>query len=183
MGLLAKWVRGVRAAESSGRPGRDRPGLTEWGGGVDWSSGVRAWRPAPSSETRCGVGRILWVSLLAILRATLARLPTILPMFRAKAFCISVIFAAVVPETSRLACPVINAIASKSASFSSGLVGLSIHSLLEGSLLGHPTETANGNTWPLLLGIILHCSVIIQVRLGRHVQKLSTVFSTKNLKK
>lgn len=36
------------------------------------------------------------------------------------------------------------------------LVGLSVHSLLEGSLLGHPTETANGSTWPLLLGIILH---------------------------
>lgn len=36
------------------------------------------------------------------------------------------------------------------------LVGLSIHSLLEGSLLGHPTETANGSSWPLLLGIILH---------------------------
>lgn len=36
------------------------------------------------------------------------------------------------------------------------LIGLSIHSLLEGSLLGHPTETSNGSTWPLLLGIVLH---------------------------
>lgn len=36
------------------------------------------------------------------------------------------------------------------------LVGLSVHSLLEGTLLGHPTETANNNTWPLLLGIVLH---------------------------
>lgn len=36
------------------------------------------------------------------------------------------------------------------------LVGLSIHSLLEGSLLGHPTETATSSTIPLLLGIVLH---------------------------
>ena len=36
------------------------------------------------------------------------------------------------------------------------LVGLTIHSLLEGSLLGHPTETSNNSTWPLLLGIVLH---------------------------
>ena len=36
------------------------------------------------------------------------------------------------------------------------LVGLSIHSFLEGSLLGHPTEIASGNTWPLLIGIVLH---------------------------
>lgn len=36
------------------------------------------------------------------------------------------------------------------------LVGLSIHSLLEGSLLGHPTETASSSTIPLLLGIVLH---------------------------
>ena len=36
------------------------------------------------------------------------------------------------------------------------LVGLSIHSLLEGSLLGHPTETANSSTFPLLMGIVLH---------------------------
>ena len=36
------------------------------------------------------------------------------------------------------------------------LVGLSVHSLLEGSLLGHPHEIASGKTWPLLLGIVLH---------------------------
>jgi zinc transporter ZupT len=36
------------------------------------------------------------------------------------------------------------------------LVGLSIHSLLEGSLLGHPHEIASGKTWPLLIGIVLH---------------------------
>jgi zinc and cadmium transporter len=36
------------------------------------------------------------------------------------------------------------------------LVGLSIHSFLEGSLLGHPTEIASGKTWPLLIGIVLH---------------------------
>ena len=36
------------------------------------------------------------------------------------------------------------------------ILGLSIHSFLEGSLLGHPTETANESTWPLLLGILLH---------------------------
>ena len=36
------------------------------------------------------------------------------------------------------------------------LVGLSIHSLLEGSLLGHPTETASSSTVPLLLGIVFH---------------------------
>ena len=36
------------------------------------------------------------------------------------------------------------------------LVGLSIHSLLEGSLLGHPTETASNGSLPLLLGITLH---------------------------
>ena len=36
------------------------------------------------------------------------------------------------------------------------LVGLSIHSLLEGSLLGHPTVTASSSTVPLLLGIVLH---------------------------
>lgn len=36
------------------------------------------------------------------------------------------------------------------------LLGLTIHSFLEGSLLGHPTETAGGNSWPLLLGIVLH---------------------------
>ena len=36
------------------------------------------------------------------------------------------------------------------------LVGLSIHSLLEGTLLGHPTETSSSSTVPLLLGIVLH---------------------------
>ena len=36
------------------------------------------------------------------------------------------------------------------------LVGLSIHSILEGSLLGHPTVTASSSTMPLLLGIVLH---------------------------
>ena len=36
------------------------------------------------------------------------------------------------------------------------LFGLTIHSLLEGSLLGHPTEIASGNTWPLLMGIVFH---------------------------
>ena len=36
------------------------------------------------------------------------------------------------------------------------LVGLSIHSLLEGSLLGHPTETASSSSLPLLMGIVLH---------------------------
>lgn len=36
------------------------------------------------------------------------------------------------------------------------LVGLSIHSFLEGSLLGHPAETANDSTFPLLMGIVLH---------------------------
>jgi zinc transporter ZupT len=36
------------------------------------------------------------------------------------------------------------------------LVGLSIHSLLEGSLLGHPTVTASSSTIPLLMGIVLH---------------------------
>ena len=36
------------------------------------------------------------------------------------------------------------------------LVGLSIHSLLEGSLLGHPTETATSSTFPLLTAIVLH---------------------------
>ena len=36
------------------------------------------------------------------------------------------------------------------------LVGLSIHSILEGSLLGHPTVTASSSTTPLLLGIVLH---------------------------
>ena len=36
------------------------------------------------------------------------------------------------------------------------LVGLAIHSLLEGTLLGHPTETASSSTVPLLMGIVLH---------------------------
>jgi len=36
------------------------------------------------------------------------------------------------------------------------LVGLSIHSFLEGSLLGHPTETATNGSLPLLLGITFH---------------------------
>lgn len=36
------------------------------------------------------------------------------------------------------------------------LVGLSVHSFLEGTLLGHPTETAGTGSFPLLLGIILH---------------------------
>ena len=36
------------------------------------------------------------------------------------------------------------------------LVGLSIHSFLEGSLLGHPAETANDSTFPLLMGIVFH---------------------------
>jgi len=36
------------------------------------------------------------------------------------------------------------------------LVGLSVHSFLEGTLLGHPTETASGDTFPLLMGIVLH---------------------------
>jgi len=36
------------------------------------------------------------------------------------------------------------------------LVGLTIHSFLEGTLLGHPTEIASGNSFPLLMGIVLH---------------------------
>ena len=36
------------------------------------------------------------------------------------------------------------------------LVGLTIHSFLEGSLLGHPTETSSNSTFPLLMGIVLH---------------------------
>ena len=36
------------------------------------------------------------------------------------------------------------------------LAGLSVHSFLEGSLLGHPTETASASSLPLLLGIVLH---------------------------
>jgi zinc and cadmium transporter len=36
------------------------------------------------------------------------------------------------------------------------LVGLSIHSFLEGTLLGHPTEVSSNNTLPLLLGITFH---------------------------
>jgi zinc and cadmium transporter len=36
------------------------------------------------------------------------------------------------------------------------LLGLTVHSLLEGTLLGHPTETASASSLPLLLGIVLH---------------------------
>ncbi len=36
------------------------------------------------------------------------------------------------------------------------LVGLTVHSFLEGSLLGHPAEAAAAGSLPLLLGIVLH---------------------------
>ncbi len=36
------------------------------------------------------------------------------------------------------------------------IVGLSVHSLLEGTLLGHPTETSPSGSWSLLLGVVLH---------------------------
>jgi zinc transporter ZupT len=36
------------------------------------------------------------------------------------------------------------------------LVGLTAHSFLEGTILGHPTEVSSGNTFPLLMGIVFH---------------------------
>ena len=57
------------------------------------------------------------------------------------------------------------------------LVGLSIHSLLEGSLLGHPHEIASGKTWPLLIGIVLHkapAAFAMMTLLVCHYKKSST---------